>query len=54
MHALAQLAPVLAAEKSKVPFYVAGGLLVVWALVVSLASGCAARASPTSWAASAR
>jgi plastocyanin len=34
-----QLAPILAAEKSKVPFYIAGGLLVVWALVVSLALG---------------
>jgi plastocyanin len=40
MHHLAlQLAPVLAAEKSKVPFYVAGGLLVAWALIVSLALG---------------
>jgi plastocyanin len=40
MHHLAmQLAPVLGAEKSKVPFYIAGGLLVVWALVVSLALG---------------
>jgi plastocyanin len=40
MHAIAlQLAPVLAAEKSKVPFYVAGGLLVVWALTVSLGLG---------------
>lgn len=40
MHTLAlQLAPVLAAEKSKVPFYVAGGLLVVWALVLSLGIG---------------
>jgi plastocyanin len=40
MHLLAvQLAPILAAEKSKVPFYVAGGLLVTWALVVSLALG---------------
>jgi plastocyanin len=40
MHHLAlQLAPVLAAEKSKVPFYIAGGLLVAWALVVSLALG---------------
>jgi uncharacterized cupredoxin-like copper-binding protein len=40
MHTLAvQLAPVLAAEKSKVPFYVAGGLLVLWALTVSLALG---------------
>jgi uncharacterized cupredoxin-like copper-binding protein len=30
---------VLAAEKSKVPFYVAGGALVAWALIVSLALG---------------
>jgi uncharacterized cupredoxin-like copper-binding protein len=34
-----QLVGVLAAEKSKVPFYVAGGLLVAWALTVSLALG---------------
>ncbi len=40
MHTIAlQLAPVLAAEKSKVPFYIAGGLLVVWALTVSLGLG---------------
>jgi plastocyanin len=40
MHTLAmQLAPVLAAENSKVPFYVAGGVLVAWALFVSLALG---------------
>ncbi len=40
MHALAlQLAPVLASEKSKVPFYIAGGLLVVWALTLSLGLG---------------
>jgi uncharacterized cupredoxin-like copper-binding protein len=40
MHTLAmQLAPVVAAENSKVPFYVAGGVLVAWALVVSLALG---------------
>jgi plastocyanin len=40
MHSLAvQLAPVIAAEKSKVPFYVCGGLLVLWALVVSLGLG---------------
>jgi plastocyanin len=40
VHTLAlQLAPVLAAEKSKVPFYVAGGVLVVWALAVSLGVG---------------
>jgi uncharacterized cupredoxin-like copper-binding protein len=29
----------LAAEKSKVPFYIAGGALVLWALIVSLALG---------------
>jgi plastocyanin len=40
MHAIAlQLAPVLGAEKSKVPFYIAGGLLVLWALFVSLGVG---------------
>ncbi|HUB36833.1 MAG TPA: hypothetical protein VL972_08410 [Solirubrobacteraceae bacterium] len=40
MHSLAlALAPVVGAEKSKVPFYVAGGLLVVWALVLSLGLG---------------
>jgi hypothetical protein len=37
MHTVAvQLLPVLAAEKSKVPFYIAGGVLVAWALSVSL------------------
>ncbi len=40
MHTLAvQLAPVLAAEKSHVPFYIAGGLLIAWALTVSLVLG---------------
>jgi plastocyanin len=40
MHlATLHLAPVLAAEKSKVPFYIAGGVLVIWALVISLALG---------------
>jgi plastocyanin len=40
VHTLAlQLAPVLAAEKSKVPFYIVGGLLVVWALTLSLGIG---------------
>ncbi len=40
MHALAvQLAPVLAAEKSKTAFYIAGGLLVLWALTVSVGLG---------------
>jgi plastocyanin len=33
------MALVLAAEKSKVPFYVAGGILIVWALTVSLGLG---------------
>jgi plastocyanin len=32
-------APILGAEKSKVPFYIAGGLLVAWALIVSLGLG---------------
>jgi uncharacterized cupredoxin-like copper-binding protein len=31
--------PVLAAEKSKVPYYIAGGLLVAWALFVSVGLG---------------
>lgn len=40
MHTLAvQLAPILAAEKGKAPFFIAGGLLVAWALFVSLALG---------------
>ena len=40
MHAAAlQLAPILGAEKSKVPFYIAGGVLVAWALIVSLGLG---------------
>jgi plastocyanin len=40
MHSAAlHLAPVLAAEKSKVPFYIAGGLLVAWALTVALGLG---------------
>ncbi len=40
MHmATLHLAPILAAEKSRVPFYIAGGVLVVWALVVSMVIG---------------
>jgi len=40
MHTAAlHLAPILAAEKSKVPFYIAGGLLVAWALIVSVGLG---------------
>jgi plastocyanin len=38
--------PVLAAEKSKTPFYVAGGVLVVWALILSLALGLRRPAFP--------
>jgi hypothetical protein len=40
MHAVAiQLAPIIGAEKSKVPFYIAGGALVLWAVFLSLALG---------------
>ena len=39
MHTALQMAPVLAAEKSHVPFYIAGGVLVVWALLISMAIG---------------
>jgi uncharacterized cupredoxin-like copper-binding protein len=40
MHTAAlHLAPILGAEKSKVPFYIAGGLLVAWALIVSFGLG---------------
>jgi plastocyanin len=40
MHlATLHLTPILAAEKSKVPFYIAGGALVAWALIVSLGLG---------------
>jgi plastocyanin len=40
VHTLAvQLAPILAEGKSKVPFFIAGGLLVAWALFVSLGLG---------------
>jgi plastocyanin len=48
MHTIAvQLAPVLGAEKSKVPFYIAGGLLVLWALFVSLGIGARRPDFPT-------
>jgi plastocyanin len=46
-HVALQLAPVLAAEKSKTPFYIAGGLLVVWALVLSLGIGGSRPEFPT-------
>jgi hypothetical protein len=36
---LMHLTPVLGAAKSKVPFYIAGGALVVWAFVLSLGIG---------------
>jgi plastocyanin len=40
VHAFAlKLGLVLAAEKSKTPFYIAGGLLVAWALFISLGVG---------------
>jgi plastocyanin len=40
MHlATLQLIPILGADKSRVPFYIAGGVLVVWALIVSLGLG---------------
>jgi arginine exporter protein ArgO len=40
MHVLiGNLAPILAAETSKTPFYIAGGALAAWALVVTLAVG---------------
>jgi plastocyanin len=40
MHVAAlHLVPILGAEKSKVAFYIAGGALVVWALIVSLGLG---------------
>jgi hypothetical protein len=41
MHAtVLQAAPILAAAaKSKVPFYIVGGLLICWALVLSMGIG---------------
>jgi hypothetical protein len=40
MHAaILQLAPVFAAAKSKVPYYIAGGLLVGWAVFLALGLG---------------
>jgi plastocyanin len=41
-----QIAPILGAGKSKVPFYIAGGALVVWALIVSLGLGMRIPAFP--------
>jgi plastocyanin len=40
MHtAIVHLTPILGAEKSKVSFYIAGGVLVAWALILSLGIG---------------
>jgi plastocyanin len=40
MHlATLHLVPILGAEKSKVPFYIAGGVLVAWALILSMVLG---------------
>jgi plastocyanin len=40
MHlAMLHLTPIVGAEKSKVPFYAAGGVLIVWALVISMGLG---------------
>jgi plastocyanin len=39
LSAVIHLLPVLAAAKSKVPFYICGGLLALWAVVISLAIG---------------
>jgi plastocyanin len=40
MHlAMLHLTPILGAEKSKVPFYIAGCVLIVWALVISMGLG---------------
>jgi plastocyanin len=40
MHpATLHLAPILAAEKSRVPFYIAGGVLIAWAFIVSMGIG---------------
>jgi plastocyanin len=49
MHGTAlALLPVLAAEKSRTPFYIAGGVLVAWALILALALGLRHPAFPGS------
>jgi plastocyanin len=48
VHSAATLLLPLAAEKSKVPFYVAGGLLTAWAIIVSLGLGLRLAAFPSS------
>ena len=42
--------PVLAAEKSRTPFYIAGGVLVAWALILALGLGLRHPAFPGSLA----
>jgi plastocyanin len=44
--AVTLLSPVLAAEKSKVPFYIAGGALATWAVIVSVGLGLRKPAFP--------
>jgi plastocyanin len=48
VHSAATLLLPLAAEKSKVPFYVAGGLLTAWAIIVSLGLGLRLPVFPSS------
>jgi plastocyanin len=48
--ALVHVAPVLAEAKSKVPFYICGGLLALWAVVVSLGIGLRRADFPTNLA----
>ncbi|MGN6372880.1 MAG: plastocyanin/azurin family copper-binding protein [Solirubrobacteraceae bacterium] len=52
MHAaIVHLSPILAAEKSKTPFYIAGGALVAWALIVSIGLGLREEGFPRTLAA---
>jgi plastocyanin len=46
--AMLHLAPILAAEKSRVPFYIAGGVLVAWAMIVSVGIGMRRENFPSS------
>jgi hypothetical protein len=47
---LLHLTPVFGAEKSKVPFYIAGGALIVWAFVLSMGIGRSRPDFPTNTA----
>lgn len=52
MHAaLVQLTPIIGAEKSKTPLYIAGGLLVAWALILSMGIGMRVVSFPSGLAA---